>query len=375
MSRFWMIGFTVVGKPIATVRTSSPSTSRRLPSLGLVERAERDEVGAGPTVDEDGAAHPHVAGQGSLELLREATCRQPSVEGGVHHGDEVLGPQHLPGDGHGGLPRHELGLCVLGVAVPLDLIEDLGTVCIVGCAGHQWSPGVAECGGRSLAAVSGSHLAGLRGPTRPLLLAQHPSRDAGVPMELRREGTLASPAEPRGPEPEQPGSGEPAGGDAPQSPRVGRSGPSGSPGALLRRPGRLVGHLLGTRVLLPRGSLRHSRVRLRSGRPGGSHAGPPRVRRPPPALQLGSPGQPLGWVPRAQQLPPAGEPADGAGNGVQLRRRCPPGTPRHGGLHVRTDLVGAQGVPREPAPRGSWTRPDDRARPQPRWTGATRPAS
>ena len=38
-SPFWIIGFTVVGKPAATVITSSPGWSRRLPRAGEV-RAE-----------------------------------------------------------------------------------------------------------------------------------------------------------------------------------------------------------------------------------------------------------------------------------------------------------------------------------------------
>ena len=36
LSRFCTIGFTVVGKPMATVRTSSPSFRARLCSFGLV---------------------------------------------------------------------------------------------------------------------------------------------------------------------------------------------------------------------------------------------------------------------------------------------------------------------------------------------------
>ena len=40
---FWIIGFTVVGKPIAKVKTSSPGLSARSPSFGLVspERATK----------------------------------------------------------------------------------------------------------------------------------------------------------------------------------------------------------------------------------------------------------------------------------------------------------------------------------------------
>ena len=56
-----MIGLTVVGKPAATVITSSPGRSRRSPSLGEVSAETRQQIGRRAGVDQHAFANPEPA--------------------------------------------------------------------------------------------------------------------------------------------------------------------------------------------------------------------------------------------------------------------------------------------------------------------------
>ena len=99
-----MIGLTVVGKPMATVRTSSPSLRARLCSLGLVRALSATRFALEPLLTKTDAAGPDVAGQRALELLGEAARRQPAVEAGVDEGGEVVGVEDLARDGNRVVP-------------------------------------------------------------------------------------------------------------------------------------------------------------------------------------------------------------------------------------------------------------------------------
>ena len=108
MSPFWMIGLSVVGKPAATVMTSSPGLSCRLPSFGLVSAESAHEVGRRAAVDEGRGAGADVVREGVLELGGPAAGGEPAVERRVDQGDHVVGVEHLARDRDGRLPGDEL---------------------------------------------------------------------------------------------------------------------------------------------------------------------------------------------------------------------------------------------------------------------------
>ena len=94
-----MIGLTVVGKPAATVITSSPGFSAPLAELRRSERREGDEVGRRAAVHEDRvAAAEELAREAPLERVREAAGGEPEVERGVDEADDLLLVEYAPGD-------------------------------------------------------------------------------------------------------------------------------------------------------------------------------------------------------------------------------------------------------------------------------------
>lgn len=105
-----MIGLTVVEKPVATVRTSSPAFERPRAELRARKAAQGDEVGARPAVDEHRATGADVFRERPLEQGVEASGGQPAVERRVDEGREILAVEDLPGDRNGGLARDELAL-------------------------------------------------------------------------------------------------------------------------------------------------------------------------------------------------------------------------------------------------------------------------
>ena len=63
------MGATVVGKPAATVMTSSPGTQRAV-DLRAGQRGEGDQVGARAGVDDHGVPHAHVVGPARARMPR-----------------------------------------------------------------------------------------------------------------------------------------------------------------------------------------------------------------------------------------------------------------------------------------------------------------
>ena len=76
-------GLTVVGKPAATVITSSPGRSRRSPSFGEVRADSARRLAEEPELHSRACAAAETARELPLELRGEAPRRQPEIERGV----------------------------------------------------------------------------------------------------------------------------------------------------------------------------------------------------------------------------------------------------------------------------------------------------
>ena len=79
-SPFCTIGLTVVGKPAATVITSSPGRSRRSPSFGEVSAETASRFADEPELQSSAWRTPTAFANCELELLRVAAGREPEVE-------------------------------------------------------------------------------------------------------------------------------------------------------------------------------------------------------------------------------------------------------------------------------------------------------
>ena len=106
-ARFWMIGLTVVGKPAATVMTSSPGRSRRSPSSGDVSALRATRFAEEPELTSIAAWTFSRAARSRLELLRVASGREPEVEARVDGSNQLLGVEHAAGVADRGLARHK----------------------------------------------------------------------------------------------------------------------------------------------------------------------------------------------------------------------------------------------------------------------------
>ena len=93
---FWMIGLTVVGKPAATVITSSPGCSRRSPSFGDVSAVRPAGSRTSPELHEERVADAEPSRELALELRGEAAGGQPEVERGVDEVDESSASKTRP---------------------------------------------------------------------------------------------------------------------------------------------------------------------------------------------------------------------------------------------------------------------------------------
>ena len=105
---FWTIGLTVVGKPAATVITSSPGRSAPVAQLvGDVSAASASRFALEPRVDEDGVADADPPGELALELRGEPARRQPEVERRLDQVLHLVGVEDLARHGHRGLAGDE----------------------------------------------------------------------------------------------------------------------------------------------------------------------------------------------------------------------------------------------------------------------------
>ena len=95
-----MIGLTVVGKPPATVMTSSPGLSWRSPSFGEVSAVSASRSADEPELTSVARADAEEAREGFFELLGEAAGGQPEVERRIHQRLDIFGIEHAPGNGH-----------------------------------------------------------------------------------------------------------------------------------------------------------------------------------------------------------------------------------------------------------------------------------
>ena len=124
---FWMIGLTVVGKPAATVMTSSPGFSRRSPSFGEVRHDRATRLADDPELTSSAWRTPNRAAnsRSNWSANRPVVSQKSSDEStrwtqllGVEDPAGARGPATRPGtNALGG----EGGLVVLA-----DQLEDLG---------------------------------------------------------------------------------------------------------------------------------------------------------------------------------------------------------------------------------------------------------
>ena len=131
---FWTIGLTVVGKPAATVITSSPGPQLPVAQPRRGQRAQRDEVRRRAGVDEDRVPHAEEAREVALERLRVAAGRQPELEPRVDEELQLGRVEDPPGHGDGRHARHEDGRAEGELVVLGDELQD-GVPAILELAG------------------------------------------------------------------------------------------------------------------------------------------------------------------------------------------------------------------------------------------------
>ena len=102
-----MIGLTVVGKPAATVMTSSPGLSRRSPSFGEVRAVRASRLADEPELTSVAVRIPKYLREGLFELCGEAAGGQPEIERRFHERLDVFGVEDAAGDRHRSFARHE----------------------------------------------------------------------------------------------------------------------------------------------------------------------------------------------------------------------------------------------------------------------------
>ncbi len=100
-----MIGLTVVGKPAATVITSSPGLSRRSPSFGEVRAVTASRSADEPELTSVARADAEPARELFLELRGEAAGSQPEIERGIDQRLHVFGVEDAAGDRNRNSPR------------------------------------------------------------------------------------------------------------------------------------------------------------------------------------------------------------------------------------------------------------------------------
>ena len=104
---FCKMGLTVVGKPAATVMTSSPGAQPPVAQLGRGQGREGQQVGGGAGVDQHALAHAEPAREFAFERVGEAAGGEPEIQRGIHQQAHFGGIEHPAGDGHGGFAGHE----------------------------------------------------------------------------------------------------------------------------------------------------------------------------------------------------------------------------------------------------------------------------
>ena len=129
-SPFWTIGLTVVGKPAATVITSSPGRSRRSPRRGEVSAVSARRFADEPELTSRRVAQPEEPREVALERRGVASGRQPELETGVDQELQLGRVEDPSGDRHrrpagDERRRGEREIVVLG-----DELEDQGTATI-----------------------------------------------------------------------------------------------------------------------------------------------------------------------------------------------------------------------------------------------------
>ena len=102
------MGFTVVGKPAATVITSSPGTRRRSAQLGRGQRRQRQQVGRRSGIHQQALAHAAPAGELALEAVCETSRGQPEIQRRIHQRPHFRRIEHLARHRHLAGPRDEL---------------------------------------------------------------------------------------------------------------------------------------------------------------------------------------------------------------------------------------------------------------------------
>ena len=102
------IGLTVVGKPAATVITSSPGCRRRSPSFGEVRAETASRFADEPELQRIACRTPTALRELQLELLRVAAGREPEVERRVNEVEQLVGVEDTTGDRNRRLAGDEL---------------------------------------------------------------------------------------------------------------------------------------------------------------------------------------------------------------------------------------------------------------------------
>ena len=92
------IGLTVVGKPAATVITSSPGCRRRSPSFFEVRAETASRFADEPELHRSACRTPTARANSQLELLRVAAGREPEVERRVDEVEQLVGVEDTTGD-------------------------------------------------------------------------------------------------------------------------------------------------------------------------------------------------------------------------------------------------------------------------------------
>ena len=120
-----MMGLTVVGKPAATVITSSPGRTRRSFSCGEVSALKATRLADEPGIDQQGRIAIHALGQLALELLGEPAGGEPEIEAGLDGQLQFLGIEHAAGVADRGLAGHERPRGKSRLVVLRDQVSDL----------------------------------------------------------------------------------------------------------------------------------------------------------------------------------------------------------------------------------------------------------
>ena len=165
---FWTIGLTVVGKPAATVITSSPGCSRRSPSFGEVSAETASRFADEPGVDEQRVPDADACGELALELARRSgrSVSQKSSDASTSV-RELVGVEDAAGDGHRRLAGHERRGGERGVVVLARPGRGSAR------AARRRLPGIARRSARGSSAVPGDRLGRARRRGRQRAPAEH----------------------------------------------------------------------------------------------------------------------------------------------------------------------------------------------------------